>query len=82
MSGNNSGAMLGGFLLGAIVGGGLSLLFASRTGDETRRHLGEAARRLQDGIRDPLDQVKDAFEEAADEVARTAVGAGKDALSL
>ena len=81
MSQNNGGAMMGGFLLGALVGGGLALLFAPRTGNETRRQLGATARRLQDGSRGPLGHVEDVLEEAAGEIS-AAIGAGKDAVSF
>lgn len=40
--GYNSGSMLVSFLLGGIVGAGLALLLAPRSGDETRKKISDA----------------------------------------
>jgi gas vesicle protein len=42
----DSGGVVTGLLLGAIVGAGLALLLAPGPGDETRKKLGETARRI------------------------------------
>ena len=76
---NNAGSMMGGFLLGAIVGAGLALMFAPMAGEDTRRHLGKAARKLKDGANDRFDEMKDAIQGGADEVG-SAVQAGRDAF--
>ncbi len=78
MSENNAGSMMGGFLLGALVGAGVALLVAPMAGDETRRRIGDTARRLKDGTRDQLDNVKSAIEHGASDVS-TAIDAGKEA---
>lgn len=43
--GMDSGTMTG-FLLGAVVGAGLALLLAPAPGGETRKKLGQTARRI------------------------------------
>lgn len=55
------GSEVGAFLLGALVGAGLALLFAPGSGEDTQQRLREQARRLKDltedrvrGIRDDL----------------------------
>ena len=79
MSENNVGSMMGGFLLGAVVGAGLALIFAPMAGDETRRRIGETARKLKDGARDQMGQMKDAITEGAGDV-NAAIEAGKGAF--
>lgn len=79
MSENNSGSMMGGFLLGAVVGAGLALIFAPMAGEETRRRIGDTARNLKDAAREQLGSVKDVVKEGAGDVG-AALDAGKDAF--
>lgn len=65
--------------MGAVAGAGLALLLAPMAGDETRRHIGDAARNLRNGAKDQLDRVKDVVREGADG-AGAAIDAGKDAF--
>ena len=55
------GAEIGAFLLGALVGAGIALLFAPATGADTQKRIREHAKRLKDvtgervrGLRDDL----------------------------
>ncbi|HUQ45501.1 MAG TPA: YtxH domain-containing protein [Gemmatimonadaceae bacterium] len=67
---NESG--VGTFLLGVLAGAAVALLFAPRTGVETRAELTRAARRAQESARDMVDDVAESLGETI-ETARTAV---------
>ena len=83
------GGGAGGFLVGALVGAGLALLFAPRSGEETQAELRERARRLretaEDRMRDAqrnleerLDHAREGVQSRLDEV-RDAVDSGRTA---
>lgn len=55
----HSGA-LGPFFWGALIGAGATLLFAPRSGDETRRELSESVRRMRRTADQALREVQDA----------------------
>ncbi len=57
----NSGAVLGGFLAGVLIGGAIALLFAPRSGAETREMI-------RDFVDDEIDMVKDKAAAARDYV--------------
>ena len=80
MSEHNAGSMMGGFLLGAVVGAGVALIFAPMAGKDTRRHIGEAARKLKDGSRDKVNHLVGALKEGAEDLG-AALHAGKEAFS-
>lgn len=84
-----SGGGVGSFLLGAIVGAGIALLFAPKSGEETQQELKEQARKLrsvadervkeaQRQLEERLDEARDGVTARVDEV-RDAVTAGRDA---
>lgn len=89
---NSEGVMLG-IVVGAVLGAGMALLLAPATGTETRRRLGDAARRVGGQARNRLDdmggRVKDGMNQVGDKVkdvtshlkrdVRDAVDAGRDA---
>ena len=50
---------LGSFLFGLTIGAGLALLFAPRTGEETRRELKEQGKRLRDAAQDTMDDLQE-----------------------
>ena len=79
MSENNAGSMMGGFLVGALVGAGLALMFAPMAGNETRRRIGSAARKLNDETRDRVDQARGVIKEGVADVG-AAIDAGRDAF--
>ena len=70
-----SGSSLGGFLLGILVGGGLALLLAPHSGEETRRVLRERGHRLKEAAEATADALQGRFEEGY-EKARTRVEEG------
>lgn len=78
MSENNSGSMMVGVLLGAVIGAGLALMFAPMAGRETRRHIGDAARRLGSGTKGRVDDLVGAIKSGAGDVG-AAIDAGKEA---
>ncbi|NOT32949.1 MAG: YtxH domain-containing protein [Candidatus Eisenbacteria bacterium] len=57
----------------------MALMLAPMAGEETRRHLGEAARKLKDGAKDRVDDIKHMVKDRAEEVGG-AIDAGKDAF--
>jgi gas vesicle protein len=84
-----SGGGVGSFLLGAMVGAGLALLFAPKTGEETQEELKEQAQRLrlaaeervrvaQRQLEERLDDAREGVSTRYDEV-RDAVNAGREA---
>jgi len=82
---------VGDFLLGALIGAGVALLFAPRSGRETRADISRRARAAQDRVRDVAEgvteQVVDSFEGAKTrieeqiETARSAIVAKKEQVS-
>jgi gas vesicle protein len=86
----NSGGV-GDFLLGALIGAGVALLFAPRSGRETRADISRRARAAQDRVRDVAndvtDQVVDTFETARSRIeeqidsARSAIVNKKEQVS-
>lgn len=66
------GGGLGAFVLGALVGAGLALLFAPQTGEETQEDLRRKARELrdlaEDRVREAQRRFGESMETARDEV--------------
>lgn len=62
-----SGGGSGAFLLGALVGAGLALLFAPRSGEETRQELEERARNLKSSAEERVREAQRQLEERLDE---------------
>ncbi len=67
-----SEAGTGSFLLGLAIGAGVALLFAPRSGEDTRRDLNRRAHRVKDAAHgmaeDLTDSVRDRFQEARQQV--------------
>lgn len=57
-SGGGSG--IGIFVLGALIGAGLALLYAPQSGEETRRSVARSARRVRRKARDLTETAQDA----------------------
>ena len=72
-----SGGGVGSFLIGALMGAGLALLFAPKTGKETQEDLKVKARELRDLTEDRVREVSRQLEERLD-VAREGVSARVD----
>lgn len=54
------------FLTGAVIGAGLALMFAPKSGTETREQVADWARRAQNKVKDAADKIKNRAEDAAD----------------
>jgi gas vesicle protein len=79
---------LSGLVWGALLGAGVALLFAPRSGRETRDRLRDQAYRLRDAAESKVREVQDALTDSIDEVrrevgervdaARAAIDAGRE----
>jgi gas vesicle protein len=67
------------FVVGALTGAAVALLFAPASGEETREFLGKKAREGRDRARDLADEGKEFLDEQAEAVTR-AVDEGLDAF--
>lgn len=81
----NSGVLgpLLGFVLGAVVGGAVALLWAPASGERTRRELGKAARRVGRDARQRFDDARDAAGDAAADLGanvKSAIHAGRELI--
>ncbi len=83
------GSGVGPFLIGALLGAGAALLFAPRSGEETRREIeeratklreaaGERVREVQEDLEDRIDHARAGVRERVDSV-RGAVESGRRA---
>ena len=87
----DGGGGLGSFVLGALIGAGLALLLAPKSGEETQEELKERARKLrvvaEGRVRDAQRQLEERLEEAREGVharyddVRDAVTQGRKAAS-
>ena len=57
-----------GLLAGAVIGGAIALLYAPKSGKETREMLKSKAMETRDGALEFADQVRDSATEKADKV--------------
>jgi len=69
-----------GFMVGAAVGAGIALLLAPDSGRETRRRLGQSARRWSDSMKDGVETARGRMDDLKSDV-RTAVVSGRDAFN-
>jgi gas vesicle protein len=87
MSDNNESSRVGGvlaaFAIGALIGTGVALLYAPRSGKETRALITKKSRALKgqatDAIGDAIDSAKDFVDGKKAELA-AAIEAGQDAM--
>ena len=57
-SGFNAGTILLSFFFGGLIGAGVALLIAPKTGEETRRMIKELAEEVKEKAEDYIDQAK------------------------
>jgi len=79
MANDNSGSVMVAFLVGAVTGAAVALLFAPASGEETREYLGERAREGRDKARQAMDQGRDYYARQRENVA-SAVERGREAF--
>jgi gas vesicle protein len=77
-SDNQSNGVMLAFMVGAITGAAVALLFAPASGDETREYLGQKAREGRDKAREAADQSREFYERHRESVT-TAIDRGRDA---
>jgi gas vesicle protein len=81
MSSNNhggAGTVMMAFMMGAVTGAALALLFAPAAGEETREYLGQRAREGRDKARDAVEQGREFYQRQRDSVT-TAIERGREA---
>jgi gas vesicle protein len=79
MARDNSGTFMVAFVIGALTGAAVALLFAPATGDETREFLGQKAREGKAKAREAMDQGREYYNNQRENLA-TAVDRGREAF--
>ena len=79
MAKDNSGSMMVAFVIGALTGAAVALLFAPASGEETRELLAEKAREGKAKARDAMDQGREYYNSQRENLA-TAVERGREAF--
>ena len=79
MAKDTSGSLMVAFVIGALTGAAVALLFAPATGEETREFLGQKAREGKAKARDAMDQGRDYYRNQRDNLV-TAVERGREAF--
>lgn len=79
MSKDNSGGLMVAFVVGALTGAAVALLFAPASGEETREFLGEKAREGKAKAREAVDQGRDYYARQRENLVN-AVDRGREAF--
>jgi gas vesicle protein len=79
MSKDNSGTVMVAFVIGALAGAAVALLFAPASGEEAREFLGQKAREGKAKARDAMDQGREYYNSQRENLA-TAVERGREAF--
>jgi gas vesicle protein len=79
MAKDNSGSVMVAFVIGAITGAAVALLYAPATGEETREFLGQKAREGKAKAREAVDQGREFYRSQRDNLV-TAVERGREAF--
>ena len=77
---NRGSSMMMGFMLGAVVGASLALIMAPATGEETRRRIGDTARKLGREGRHRFDQARETVSGLRDD-AQHVIDSGREAFT-
>jgi gas vesicle protein len=76
---NAGGTVLLAFLVGAVTGAAVALLFAPASGEETREYLGQKAREGRARARDAVDQGRELYQRQRENLT-SAMDRGRDAF--
>ena len=79
MAKDNSGSIMVAFVIGALTGAAVALLFAPASGEETRELLAEKAREGKAKAREAVDQGRDYYRSQRENLV-TAVERGREAF--
>ena len=74
-----AGTVMVAFVIGAMTGAALALLFAPASGEETREYLGQKAREGKAKAREALDEGRELYEQQREGLA-TAIERGREAF--
>ncbi|OFW30894.1 MAG: hypothetical protein A3H97_19225 [Acidobacteria bacterium RIFCSPLOWO2_02_FULL_65_29] len=75
--GSGAGSVLLAFIIGAVSGAALALLYAPASGDETRKYLGQKAREGRDRAAEAVEKGREVVKEGRETLAQ-AVERGKE----
>jgi gas vesicle protein len=67
------------FVVGALTGAAVALLFAPASGEETREYLGQRAREGRERAREAVDQGREFYQRHRDNIS-TAIDRGREAF--
>jgi gas vesicle protein len=76
---SGAGNVMLAFLMGAVTGAALALLFAPASGEETREYLGQKAREGRAKAQEAIDQGREAYHRQRDTLT-SAVERGREAF--
>jgi len=79
MAKDNSGSLLVAFVIGALTGAAVALLYAPAKGEETRDYLGQKAREGRAKAREAIDQGREYYRDQRENIV-TAVERGREAF--
>jgi len=75
----NGGTVMLAFVVGALTGAAVALLFAPASGEETREYLGQKAREGRARARDAVDQGREVYKQQREALV-SAVDRGREAF--